>query len=342
MFERFTDRARRVVVLSQEEARRLRHNYIGTEHVVLGLLGVPEGLAARALQSLGMSLEATRDQVVERVGPGGDALSGHIPFTPRAKKALEFALREALELGHNYIGTEHLLLGITREGAGTGAQVLAAQAGDLRAVRTAVLDLIPPESAAPTTAGSGSVPPPAPKRRPELRTTPAAGASLEEAARLAGSFPVGSHHPLLAALSDPASAAAKTLAGLGVELDQALEALRRAEVVGTTDEQPEERGRRHMIIRVEEGRLVVEVTDPEITDLGRGAVSALGGRLTEPGVIPGDLPASASLATVWQTLRTSLEDIWRRAAAVDPAQRPPASPPEQQSPPEAPGAAESA
>ncbi len=341
MFERFTDRARRVVVLSQEEARGLRHNYIGTEHVVLGLLGVPEGLAARALTSLGMSLEAARDQVVERVGRGGESLSGHIPFTPRAKKALEFALREALELGHNYIGTEHLLLGITREGSGTGAQVLAAQAGDLRAVRTAVLDLIPPASDAPTTTGPGSIPPPAPKRGPELRTTPAAGASLEEAARLAGSHPVGSHHLLLAALSDPDSAAAKTLAALGVELDQAREALRRAEVAGTSDEQPEERGRRHMIIRVEEGRVTVEVTDPEIVDLGHGAVAALGDRLTEPGVVPGDLPASASLAGVWKVLHASLEDIRRRAAAADPAQRPSADHPEQ-STPETPGAAESA
>ena len=124
MFERFTDRARRVVVLAQEEARMLSHNYIGTEHILLGLIHEGEGVAAKALESLDISLEAVRAQVEEIIGQGQQAPSGHIPFTPRAKKVLELSLREALQLGHNYIGTEHILLGLIREGEGVAAQVL--------------------------------------------------------------------------------------------------------------------------------------------------------------------------------------------------------------------------
>ena len=124
MFERFTDRARRVVVLAQEEARMLNHNYIGTEHILLGLIHEGEGVAAKALESLGISLDAVREQVQEIIGQGQQAPSGHIPFTPRAKKVLELSLREALQLGHNYIGTEHILLGLIREGEGVAAQVL--------------------------------------------------------------------------------------------------------------------------------------------------------------------------------------------------------------------------
>ena len=124
MFERFTDRARRVVVLAQEEARMLSHNYIGTEHILLGLIHEGEGVAAKALESLDISLEAVRAQVEEIIGQGQQAPSGHIPFTPRAKKVLELSLREALQLGHSYIGTEHILLGLIREGEGVAAQVL--------------------------------------------------------------------------------------------------------------------------------------------------------------------------------------------------------------------------
>ena len=122
MFERFTDRARRVVVLAQEEARMLNHDYIGTEHILLGLIHEGEGVAAKALESLGISLEAVRQQVEEIIGQGQQAPSGHIPFTPRAKKVLELSLREALQLGHNYIGTEHILLGLIREGEGVAAR----------------------------------------------------------------------------------------------------------------------------------------------------------------------------------------------------------------------------
>ena len=142
MFERFTDRARRVVVLAQEEARMLNHNYIGTEHILLGLIHEGEGVAAKALESMGTSLDAVRAQVEEIIGQGQQAPSGHIPFTPRAKKVLELSLREALQLGHNYIGTEHILLGLIREGEGVAAQVLVKLGADLNRVRSTVIQLL--------------------------------------------------------------------------------------------------------------------------------------------------------------------------------------------------------
>jgi ATP-dependent Clp protease ATP-binding subunit ClpC len=142
MFERFTDRARRVVVLAQEEARMLNHNYIGTEHILLGLIHEGEGVAAKALGSLGIALDGVRQQVEEIIGQGEQAPGGHIPFTPRAKKVLELSLREALQLGHNYIGTEHILLGLIREGEGVAGQVLVKLGADLNRVRQQVLQLL--------------------------------------------------------------------------------------------------------------------------------------------------------------------------------------------------------
>jgi len=142
VFERFTDRAQRVVVLAQEEARMLNHNYIGTEHILLGLIGEGEGVAAKALESLGISLEAVRQQVEKIIGQGQQAPAGHIPFTPRAKKVMELASREALQLGHNYIGTEHILLGLIREGEGVAAQVLVQLGADLNRVRQQVVQLL--------------------------------------------------------------------------------------------------------------------------------------------------------------------------------------------------------
>ena len=164
MFERFTDRARRVVVLAQEEARSLNHNYIGTEHILLGLLNEGEGIAAKALESLGIGLDSVRDEVVKIIGPGQQSPTGHIPFTPRAKKVLELSLREALQLGHNYIGTEHILLGLIREGEGVAAQVLQQLGAELQKVRQSVIQLLSgpgttedqPSSSAGSPAGSGA------------------------------------------------------------------------------------------------------------------------------------------------------------------------------------------
>jgi ATP-dependent Clp protease ATP-binding subunit ClpC len=158
VFERFTDRARRVVVLAQEEARLLNHNYIGTEHILLGLIHEGEGVAAKALESLGISLEKVRQQVEEIIGAGQSPPSGHIPFTPRAKKVLELSLREALQLGHNYIGTEHILLGLIREGEGVAAQVLVKLGADLGRVRQQVIQLLSGYSGSkdPATTGGGT------------------------------------------------------------------------------------------------------------------------------------------------------------------------------------------
>ena len=142
MFERFTDRARRVIVLAQEEARSLQHNYIGTEHLLLGLIREGEGVAAKALASKGVELEATRKQVIEMIGKGNASSNGHIPFTSHAKQVLELSLREALQLGHSYIGTEHILLGLIREGEGVGTQVLIKMEVNLGELRSATIDMI--------------------------------------------------------------------------------------------------------------------------------------------------------------------------------------------------------
>jgi ATP-dependent Clp protease ATP-binding subunit ClpA len=320
MFERFTNRARHVVVLAQEEARRLQHNYIGTEHILLGLLGEQGGIACRALAGFGMSLDDARDEVKGIVGLGKRAPSGHIPFTPRAKKTLELALREATHLHHNFIGTEHILLGVIREGDGIGAQILRQHCSDLIEIRMAVLDLVtttPTETAKGrrwlrrrSSAGSDEPAETGETGEPaEMRTTPAADSSLSEAARLAGSQPVGSHHLLLAALADPNSAASRALTELGVELVDVKEALRNADVTGTSDEPPEEAGRRQMVIKVTGKGITVEATDPLIIRLGQAALSALGGKTD---VIRGDLPVAASFSTVWQALHDSLEAIQRR------------------------------
>ena len=146
MFERFTDRARRVTVLAQEEARWLNHNFIGTEHILLGLIHEGEGVGARALELLDISLEAVRAKVEETIGRGEQAPGAKMPFTPRAKTALELALREALQLNHVYIGTEHLLLGLIRESEGVAAQVLVDLGADLERVRRAVLEILYPGS----------------------------------------------------------------------------------------------------------------------------------------------------------------------------------------------------
>ena len=164
MFERFTERARQVVVLAQEEARTLKHNYIGTEHILLGLLREEEGLAARVLESLDITVERVRAQVVRIVGSGEEVTSGQIPFTPRAKKVLELALREALSLGHNYIGTEHILLGLVRENEGVAARILLDFDADSEKIRNEVIRML---------SGPGR-PPPGLRRRARAPRPPVA------------------------------------------------------------------------------------------------------------------------------------------------------------------------
>jgi ATP-dependent Clp protease ATP-binding subunit ClpC len=332
MFERFTPRARHAIVLAQEEARGLQHNYIGTEHVLLGLLGEPESIGARALAGFGLTLTNAREEVLASVGPGPGAKDGHIPFTPRAKKVLELALREALALQHNYIGTEHLLLGLVRENEGVGAQIITAHAPEPAPVRVrmAVLDLLP-AAAAPTRQGRF--------RRPQLSefdpaseadATPATERTLDEAARLAGSNPVGSQHLLIAALADPESAAARALAGLGIDLEQAKSALAAVDVTGTTDELPEDAGRRQMRLRVTDEMVTIEATDPTLLELGRLALDAVADDLTDDGAISGELPAAASLSAVWRALHDALGDVRRRGSgAVSESEPEPEAPPDE-------------
>jgi Clp amino terminal domain, pathogenicity island component len=343
MFERFTAYARRAVVTAQEEARELNHNYIGTEHLLLALLHRPDGIpneedggASAILEEFGMTRDSVREEVIDKVGVGkGKAKTGHIPFTPRAKKVLELALREALQLHHNYIGTEHLLLGLIREDEGVAVQIMRKHA-DLLALRAAVLENMPPGDGEEgrLAAATGTL-----LRRVRARhwgprdsedagnvgATPATDATLTEAARLAGGAPVGSHHLLLAALADPNSAAARTLAGLGVDLDQARELLRTADVTGTTDEPPEEAGRRQMSLQVADETLTVVIVDPVLVAAGKEALAAVNASVQPGGddkpdeagpgdsatasVIRGDHPAAASLAGVWKELRDSLAKI---------------------------------
>jgi ATP-dependent Clp protease ATP-binding subunit ClpA len=366
MFERFTNSARRVVVLAQEEARLLSHNYIGTEHLLLGLLGEPGSIAGQVLKSFGITRDIGRREVEERIGLGKKALTGHIPFTPRAKKVLELSLREALSLGHNYIGTEHILLGLIREGDGVAAQVIRDRA-DLAQLRAAVIEAVPPssesggepaEGAEETNAvlrwlrtrltrhGATSLPfRPEAGIEPATRGTPAVEAALQQAARLAGPLPVGSHHLLLAALEDSESAASWALASLGVDIDELRQKLRSAKVTGTSDEQPEQAGRRQMSIQVSDEILTIVLTDPVIVEAGKEALRAVNARAAaaksageettgektadeesagEEGedksatatVIRGDNPHAAGLAHVWLELHRTLGTL------ADPAARP--------------------
>jgi ATP-dependent Clp protease ATP-binding subunit ClpA len=306
MFERFSPSGRQVVVLAQDEARRFNHNYIGTEHLLLGLLAEPDGVARRVLLAAGVTLDDARARVLAAVGMGKRAHDGHIPFTPRAKKVLELGLREALSLHHDYIGTEHLLLGLIREHDGLGTEVLTGAGIDLLSLRMRVLDLVPPAAA------------PESRRRPfwarsrhvvpltadaiDVRTTTAADTSLDEARRLAGEGAVGSHHLLLATLSDSTSAAAKALGSLGIDLDQARSALREVDVAGTTDELPEEAGRRQLVMRVSGSTLVLETTDPTLLVAAQAILASSGAQ-----EIRGDDARNRGFAEIWRAWQASLQ-----------------------------------
>jgi ATP-dependent Clp protease ATP-binding subunit ClpC len=356
MFERFTGRARRSIVLAQEEARNLQHNYIGTEHILLGLLSEGQGVGARALAQFGVTLEIVRQEVTDTIGTGQSAPSGHIPFTPRAKKVLELALREALALHHNYIGTEHILLGLIREGDGVAVQILKKHADPVR-LREAVLDVLGtryPASEARSrnwlrrvsaalgrpvegeTAEEGA-------EQPVLSATPAADVTLTTAAQLAGGDPVGSHHLLLAALSDADSAAARVLSSLGVDLTRAKDALHNADITGTTDELPEDAGRRQMNIKVTDEIVTIVATDEILVASANAALKALNdrkghagaaddsepadqepaaaqeGSATPGGIIRGadlsGLPA-ANLAKAWSALHDALSAVATSAQAA--------------------------
>src|SRR6186997_1709137 len=230
MFKRFSGQARHVVVSAQEEARELDHNYIGTEHLLLGLLVTSDSSASASLIALGYTLDGARASVEAMVGRGKASARGHIPFTPRAKKVLELSLREALQLKHNYIGTEHILLGMIREGEGVAAQVLADK-HPLDRIRGEVLRQL--DSPAPREAHGAS-------------RTPAAHDVLALAAELAGDTPVGSHHILEAILQQPDSAAAKALIDAGIDLDQLTAKLDEVDIEDTADDTPEQAAARQL------------------------------------------------------------------------------------------------
>jgi len=370
MFERFTQMARRCIVLAQEEARLLDHNYIGTEHILLGLVAEQELVGGQVLATFELTSEGVREEVLATVGRGKKAPSGHIPFTPRAKKTLELSLREALNLGHNYIGTEHILLGLIREGDGVAAQILTRHGG-LPAIRAAAIRAAPASDAAAEseegaedtnavlrwlrqrlTRHSGTAPFPARRVDPPRRGTPAVEAALKQAATLAGPMPVGSHHLLLAALADRDSAASWALASLGVDVDELSEKLRTAPLEGTSDEQPEQAGRRQMAIEVSDETLRIVLTDPVIVEAANEALRVVTAEAEEGvpspsvsgSVIRGDHPTAANLANVWLELRQTLANL---AGASSPAPdrevkvavRPPEAPPAEPAPGgEAPGA----
>ena len=223
MFERFTDRARRVLVLAQDEARLLEHNFLGTEHLLLGMIKEGEGVGWKALTELGLTYDRVFSQVTRVVTPGepGNA-SGAPPFTPRSKKVLDLSMKEALELGHNYLGTEHLLLGLIREGEGVASQVLVADGLDLSTVRKKVIEIL---------LGYAANNPATPSR-----LTPAAIQLSTRAKALAGTEAVGSHHYLLATIEDSGSLGARVLASLGVTAEAVSTRVKEIGVAGTTDE----------------------------------------------------------------------------------------------------------
>jgi ATP-dependent Clp protease ATP-binding subunit ClpA len=266
MFERFSGQARHVVVSAQEEARELDHNYIGTEHLLLGLL-TSDSLASASLNALGYTRDDVQAKVVATVGRGKASPGGHIPFTPRAKKVLELSLREALQLKHNYIGTEHILLGLLREGEGMAAQILADK-HPLDRIRGEVLTRI--ES-------------PAPREVHGAGRTPAAHEVLALAAELAGEGPVGSHHILEAILQQPDSAAAKVLGDAGIDLDQLAAKLDQVSIEDTADDTPQQAAARQLELSVTDETVTVVLRDPASLELGKRIVQLNGGPLAARG-----------------------------------------------------------
>jgi ATP-dependent Clp protease ATP-binding subunit ClpA len=289
MFERFTDRARRVVVSAQEEARHLGHTSIGTEHLLLGLLHEGDGVAAVALRRLNITLTDVRADVVGIIGEGDAEPSGHIPFAPRSKKVLELSLREALQLGHNFIGTEHILLGLIREGEGVAAQILVARGTSLERVRTTVMSVV-------GMVGED-------RERVAPKVTPGAEAAIADARQLAGTSPMGSSHLLEALARSEDTSAAKVLAALGVDTETLATKIDEVGTDGTSDEMPEEAAARLMELRVDDDAVHVVLRDQATVDLVRSIVEAYGGPMR------GDEPAAGSMVGLWETVVGGIEAI---------------------------------
>ncbi len=306
MFERFTTEARSIVVQAQDEARLIKHNYVGTEHLLLAMLR-PDTATAAALSTLGISLEPTRAMVVDIVGEGGSSPTGHIPFTPRAKKVLELSLREAIKLGDNSIRAEHVLLGLVREGEGVAAQVLVKQGASLDQVRDAALARL-------TRSPVGHPPPPSHRAGGQ---TPATDSALAVARQLAATGPLGSHHLLEALARSPDSAAARVLAALGVDAEALSAKIDEIGLDGTTDLTPAESAARRMTVRLDsfaEGdagdpaarRAVIELGDERTVALVEMITGAAGGPLR------GDDPAAGSLVGLWHAVSFELAKVAER------------------------------
>ena len=301
MFERFTDRARASVVLAQEEARLLNHSYIGTEHLLLGLLREGEGVGGRVLAEMGVRLDSVRADVEEIIGHGEERPPPDIPFTPRAKKVLELSLREALQLGHNYIGTEHILLGIVREGEGVAAQVLAKYGAiSLDAVRGHVV------AALATTVTS-------PARQPR---TPATQDVLKAAEQLAGGAPLGSHHLLVSLIQAEGSMAARALTELGVDPEALQSKLAELRVEETTDITPEQAAARQMELRVEGDEVHIVLRDERTVEVGNEVLGLAGGS------VKGDGPLGGAFISLWSEVQTTLARIKATLSAGEPADKP--------------------
>lgn len=307
MFERFTDRARRVLVLAQEEARLMEHNFLGTEHLLIALLQEGEGVAAKALTDLGVDIVGVRALVGDAVVPGSPGTaSGAPPFTPRSKKVLELSLREALDLGHNYIGTEHLLLGLVREGEGVGAQVLMTSGLSPGEVRAKILELIDVPSPAGETGRRvwGG-------RRTGFSATPAGAAVRNRAFARAAADPLASHHYLLAHFDDPRSLAARVLESLGVTEAAVQDRIAAMGVAGTSDEVPRPAAKPGIEIGLG-GGLTLAVDNPELAEQLRATIQEVG----DPG-------EAGDLAVV---IRKALADHLRPGGDISSEERPPAAP----------------
>ncbi|MFB7333044.1 Clp protease N-terminal domain-containing protein [Streptomyces adustus] len=290
-FERFTVKARKVVVTAQEEARRLKHSHIDTEHILLGLLDVPDGLAAKVLHQLGYDKETAQADIAALVKPGTHELSGHIPFALGAKKTLDLALREAQQLHHTSIGTEHVLLALVREGEGVGAKVLAERIDPIGRIRAAVLAEL---------GGSQEV-----AAGPWPAGTPATEDAVATASALAGGAAVGSHHLLEAMLRTENSMAARVLRELGVDPDAVAAKIDELDPETTTDANPEEAAARRMEIRLVDDEVHLILRDPATVTIARKVTELSGGPVQGVG------PVAGLFVPLWRTTNQLLSQIQR-------------------------------
>ncbi|MET7696881.1 Clp protease N-terminal domain-containing protein [Streptomyces sp. NPDC005485] len=314
-FERFTAEARKVVVTAQEEARLLKQDYIGTEHILLGLLDAPDTVAAKVLHRLGYGKVTAQADIAAVVKPGKRELTGHIPFAPSAKKTLDLALREALQLHHTYIGTEHILLALVTEGEGVAAKVLAERISPISRIRAAVLASLEGSEGSAGSEGShgsqGSQGSQGPQGRQDIAagSWPAGTSATEDAVSaagaLAGGAPVGSHHLLEAMLRAENSMAARVLRELGVDPDAVAAKIDELDPETTTDANPEETAARRMEIRLVDDEVHLILRDPTTVTLAK--------KVTElsNGPIQGAGPVAGLFIPLWRSTNQLLLQIQR-------------------------------